>query len=72
MSHVDNMNKYACALNFDQPIGSWSVSRVTSMCTMFYGAKSFNQFIGQRDVSSVGNMSDIFHSVMRFSQPIGQ
>ena len=41
---------------FNQPIGSWDVSKVTNMQNMFTGAKAFNQPIGNWDVSNVTNM----------------
>jgi len=38
---------------FNQPIGSWNVSKVTNMESMFHGASSFNQNIGSWNVSGV-------------------
>jgi surface protein len=56
---------------FNQPIGSWDVSNVTRMDTMFNGATNFNQPIGSWDVSSVGNMYSMFDGATNFNQPIG-
>lgn len=38
---------------FNQPIGSWNVSKVTNMESMFHTALSFNQNIGSWNVSGV-------------------
>ena len=48
------------ATAFNQAIGDWNVSSVTSMYSMFNGAISFNQPIGDWDVSSVTNMGNMF------------
>jgi surface protein len=43
---------------FNQPIGSWNVSKVTTMTEMFRGNFSFNQDIGGWDVSSVTDFTN--------------
>ena len=56
---------------FDQPIGNWNVSAVTSMSSMFYGASSFDQPIDNWNVGAVTSMRHMFHGAIRFDQPIG-
>jgi surface protein len=48
------------AYAFNQPIGSWDVSKVTQMTYMFNSASAFNQSIGTWDVSKVAAMSGMF------------
>ena len=48
---------------FNQNIGGWDVSSVTSMSSMFSHASAFNQDIGDWDVSSVTSMSGMFSGI---------
>ena len=57
-------------LSFNQPIGSWDVSKVTNMRGMFTET-SFNQPLGSWDVSSVVSMDGMFTDAFAFNQPIG-
>jgi surface protein len=45
---------------FNQPIGEWNVSNVTTMDRMFLGASKFNQPIGEWNVSNVTTMDRMF------------
>ena len=56
---------------FDQPIGDWSVDKVTDMCGMFAGASAFNQPIGGWSVDEVTDMCGMFYYASAFNQPIG-
>jgi len=55
---------------FNQPLGSWDVSRVTMMKFMFKGAHYFNQDISGWDTSRVNDMSEMFYRAKRFNQAI--
>ena len=44
---------FRAATSFNQPIGSWNVSKVTNMESLFHTATSFNQNIGSWNVSGV-------------------
>ena len=77
MSNMFNGNTY-----FNQPIGNWDVSNVTTMQSMFscgYGFVIFNQDISYWDVSSVTDMKYMFmcEDLQQegyshpFNQPIG-
>ena len=58
------------ATTFNQPIGTWDVSKVKDMRYMFV-ATTFNQPIGDWNVSNVTNMSDMFYDATSFNEPIG-
>ena len=59
---------------FNQNIGSWDVSSVTNMSSMFKGNRinshAFNQNIGSWDVSRVRDMSVMFRRAEAFNQDI--
>jgi surface protein len=62
---------FSYALVFNGNVGSWDVSSVTDMKSMFQNASSFNQDIGSWDVSSVTNMKTMFAFASSFNQDIG-
>ena len=75
------LGMFISAIRFNQPIGNWYTSNVTSMSNMFQGATVFNngQASGKTvpgtaplnwDTSSVTNMASMFSSATSFNQPI--
>jgi surface protein len=58
------------ASDFNQDIGSWSVSKVKNMEFMFGYAKSFNQDISSWDISSVEKIGGLFFDAEKFNQDI--
>ncbi|WP_075344006.1 BspA family leucine-rich repeat surface protein [Tenacibaculum agarivorans] len=57
--------------NFNQPIGNWDVSKVTSMNGMFQGAKKFNQSLANWNVSNVTEFISMFEDAEMFNQSLG-
>jgi surface protein len=56
--------------NFNQYIGSWDVSNVTTMRGMFNVADAFSQPIGNWDVSNVTSMREMLDGAKYFNQDI--
>jgi surface protein len=63
---------FSMATAFNQPIGSWDVSKVTNMKYMFSMATAFNQPIGSWNVSNVEDMSYMFSMATVFNQPLNK
>ena len=69
-SRVSDMSKlFENQRVFNDDIGTWDTSGVTSMEWMM-GAASFNQPIGNWRVDKVTNMSSMFHGAKSFNQPL--
>ena len=65
-SNVSMYWMFRAANLFNQPIGSWNVSKVNIMESMFHGATNFNQNIGSWNVSGVTNFIN-FMALKTFS-----
>ena len=57
---------------FNEPIGSWDVSNVTSMSMMFQGCEAFNQPLDKWNVSKVTSMRVMFKGCVAFNQSLDQ
>ena len=62
-----NMDWLFAQSQFNQPIGSWYTSKVTSMFTVFYFNSVFNQNIGAWDISNVTYINYIFSNATAFN-----
>ena len=51
-----------------EAVGSWDTSKVTTMESMFDGARSFNQSLKEWNTSSVVDMSFMFLDAVAFNQ----
>jgi surface protein len=58
------------AVNFNESLNNWDVSKVTSMNAMFKGAAAFNQPLKDWDVSKVTDMLGKFFEASAYNQPL--
>ena len=62
---------FRSAGNFNQYIGGWDTSKVTTMTLMFYSAYNFNQYIGDWNTGQVTDMSFMFSKLLSSIKTLG-
>jgi len=67
---VTEMSSLFLSTSFNQQIGSWDTSKVTTMDSMFASATKFNQDISSWDTSKVTTMVSMFQNAIIFNQNI--
>lgn len=68
---VERLDSLFAGTFFNDDIGYWDTSNVTSMNATFESAQWFNQNIGGWDTSKVTNMFQTFYGARLFDQDIG-
>ena len=70
-SNLTTMSGMFADSAFNESVGGWDTSKVTSMALTFRGASAFNQNIGEWDTSGVFDMSWMFTNASAFNGSIG-
>ena len=70
-NNLTTMNGMFADSAFNEAVGGWDTSKVTSMALTFKGASAFNQNIGEWDTSGVFDMFQMFTNASAFNGAIG-
>ena len=70
-SNLTTMNYMFIGSAFNEAVGEWNTSKVTSMNATFKSASAFNQDIGGWDTSGVSDMTFMFTNAKSFDGDIG-
>jgi surface protein len=70
MSELFYTNVNPQAVNFNESLNNWDVSKVTDMRGIFAGAAAFNQPLEDWDVSKVTDMIAMFQGAAAYNQPL--
>lgn len=73
--NITNMDGlFRGCISFNQPIGTWDISSLTSLDELFSGsgagAMAFNQNLNSWDVSAITSMTDTFTNCTNYNQPM--
>jgi surface protein len=67
ISNITMQQMFNGCINFNQPVGDWDMTKVTTVQQMFNGCSKFNQDLSNWDTSNITNMLGTFTSCILFN-----